>query len=391
MKKKTNPIIVLVVIVALIFEFLNVILMTPLMPIIVIMLLSGDNKEQKAENQQILASAKANAVVYVQEKYGFTASVENAVQERKYGMFNSTPQRFALVDMSYDGQSFHVYISADDAENGCDDYQFPQLKKAFCDMLEAYAPGCMNITLSGGEAQMVAYDPIEDKCEHLFRTYFDGSNLAEVISISPCNIVMDYVNGDFSGYADWQLPTELVESERFHLWMVSYRSEEAWQRMRTNTTYDEHRSVYIEETLHIGLKKRSFESYSMREFHGICVTAKESCLDSVQITTMEEDTDNLWDGHILNNRKIITDTYLLQSGDEGQVLCFFPTAKLVGYKDKDSAENYQLLICMDDGTEKIYEKQWIRFVIIGDYIYFTLDPADLETKERCYFTFVQMD
>lgn len=196
----------------------------------------GDSNEQQAVNEANIARAKQNAQNYISEKYGFQAEVTDAILERSYGMFESTPCSTVLVRMKANGRDFSVYIDGEDVNtDGCDDYQYDEIAQAMTNIIEQKIPGVRDIKIIGGCAQYISYDPItqEGYNEHLFKAYFDGENLMDVLTEENCSVTAAFLNMDLTKIEDLSFADEFVSRSGYYsISLRSYRSEEAIEKCR---------------------------------------------------------------------------------------------------------------------------------------------------------------
>ena len=144
--------------------------------VIAAMVLTGcDSKEQKKLNKQYISTAKANAVKYIEDKYGFTPEIRSAEQEREYGWINSDPLSTVYVRMNHNDRDFGVYIDgATDNTDGYDNYQCEDIADYFCSAISDITGKPVQLTLKGGMVQ-TSFDPIENECINMYSESFETS------------------------------------------------------------------------------------------------------------------------------------------------------------------------------------------------------------------------
>lgn len=138
------------------------------------------SREQREENQKNLLQAEKNAVLYVEEKYGFTADITNSEVEAIGDLLGPTFSGYGLIDMEYNEREFTVYIDGRTQNtNGKDDYQEEEIKSAVKDKLYEITEVKFDNILMQNYYNGRQYEDIDNF--HLFyNTYFYGDNLDEL-------------------------------------------------------------------------------------------------------------------------------------------------------------------------------------------------------------------
>jgi len=139
------------------------------------------------------ANAKKNAVNYIKEKYGFTATAKTVKKETGEGLFAPFFTGRYLVEMNYEGKDFGVTIGLNpDTFPGKDNYQAAEIARDFADDIAK---------LVGKEPyyyQLVydfdTFDEFDRKYDNYFNDYYDGQNLYDILSSWNGHITMVYLN-----------------------------------------------------------------------------------------------------------------------------------------------------------------------------------------------------
>lgn len=341
----------------------------------------GDSPEQKELNKQNLARAEKNAVEYVHEKYGIKAKAVDSILERRYGMFNSTPLTTALVTLEYDGEAFHVYIDGEEENtDGADDYQLEQLQDAVYMLIDDAVPGLKGIHIEGGSTQDVAYDPIEDYCDNLYKTYFNGENLTEILSESYCRITADYVETDFSSVTDWSFASEYLDGKNNAvLNMISYRSEEAYKDHSDSCGFSEKHAMYVDGYCSFENSEKKTGTYEIKEYGEIYYCVTDGDPDAVRIGTTEPAPASQWDGRGAYQEEFLTDAYSIDCGEEYSITVFCPVSEFGKYSgDSD----FSFAWCAEKDGEPSYTARSAS--IVGDYAVYTIG----HTADAAYFAFM---
>ncbi len=195
----------------------------------IIMPISEKQDENKKAYEAFVESINNKAIAYVEEKYGFTAEITETVQDRKYGMFGSTPLERGGVYMTYDSTSFCVYYDME-SDIGYDDYQYEEVYAAVEDIFRANGTGFAEMCVQNlGSLRKGVCDELEDIRDRMLHICYDGNNLGEVLAYAGATVAGCYTGGeDFSTYTDWQIPETLytAKGEPIELLFVSFRTKD---------------------------------------------------------------------------------------------------------------------------------------------------------------------
>ncbi len=187
--------------------------------------------EERREMVQYREQGEENALVYVQEKYGFSPTVTDVACEKGGGGafdFTPPPTGRVFVTMEQAGQMFCVGIAGDaETTEGVDNYQYAAIKTAVEQRLEELG-GCTaeEIFLCYGK-----YDTLpEDEKNGMIASFFDGENLTEVLAEQYPTMVAAYINQDIAA-----MDMELVKAETglVTCLLVDYVSQQAYKTIET--------------------------------------------------------------------------------------------------------------------------------------------------------------
>ncbi|MCM1227440.1 MAG: hypothetical protein NC320_08455 [Clostridium sp.] len=325
----------------------------PFILMIAIFLMTGcvDSKEQKKLNTQYVNRAKINAENYIEEKYDFTPEILDAVQERQYGMFNSTPLSTVYVRMTYNGRDFGVYIDGScENTDGSDNYQQPELKKYFAELIAQKLPEPDSLTLNGGKIN-TAFDPIEAECVNMYSAYFNGTNISELLSEGDCSVTAEYVCTDISELSEKDFPDELFSNTRCNIRLVSFRKPDYLGHYYKSGT-NEMLPLYAESLTVINSGGTSSQTYSLGNVGDIFYYIDGEDCDTVTVTEIESDDGSNWNNEHFNV-KTASKAYAFKSTHNCKVRFFFPQSAIEQITNRKTFQAYG--ICRGSGSDRTYE------------------------------------
>ncbi len=318
----------------------------------------GYTEEEKAQMQEYESQASENAIQYISEKYGFKANVLETscetVDSSGVPDFSPSATGDVLIRMEHNGDEFLVMISGEEpTTDGIDNYQLEQVQRAIEEQMHA-------ITGFSVQEVLVVYGSYYEtrmdlKDSGLVRTYYDGSNLSEVLSEENCQIVFSFVDVDLSEVSAGAVKETFGDGE---LLLVSYRSEEDFEdagRRCYNLggaplAYDvEDKALYIREYRVIGGNDEEYVVYDLREQDGIYYIPQDRDAQVILTKTELDDVSN-WNGRgFLDARQVLDTAYAITS--ETNAIYFFVPVELledIGSADSEGMIAYQYE--GDDGT-----------------------------------------
>lgn len=308
----------------------------------------GDSEEQKELNRQYIETAKANAMNYIQDKYGFEPEITDAVQEREYGMFSSTPLSTVYVRMNCNNRNFGVYISgASKNTDGYDNYQQEDLYE----YVKSFIPEPVDIELRGG-AVSTSYDDFEKECVNMYQTYFDGTNIAEMFGEKSCYIYARYIGEDFSDISADTFPEDFFANERINVTLLSYRSEDTYKPNGIRTDTEE--AVYLESYCTLNKSETVKKSYPLGQIDNMYYYAEDGLPESVSIREITPDNPENWDNEFFTY-EAASKAYSIKSGSDCTVWIYFPESDIIKEDKK-----YQAFAFYKDTDEgRIYDSHYI--------------------------------
>lgn len=333
----------------------------------------GDSEEQKKLNQQYIATAKTNAMNYIQNKYGFEPEITDAVQEREYGMFSSTPLTTVYVRMNYNNRKFGVYIDgASENTDGYDNYQQEELYE----YVKEFIPEPLDIRLKGG-AVSTSYDDFEKECVNMYQTYFDGTNAAEMFGEKGCSIYARYIGEDFSEISEDDFPEDFFESEMVSITLMSYRSEDAYKVKGVRT--DEESAVYLESYCTLNKSETVKKSYPLGKIDGVYYYVEDDFPESVSIREITSVDVSKW-----NNEYFTCETaskaYSVKSDRDCKVWIYFPESDITEEKGKYQAFAFY----RDTDKGRVYDSYYLH----DRDDYHSITSIDLKAGEEFNFLFI---
>ena len=169
-----------------------------------------DSKEEKESIAKWEAQASRNAKAYIQQKYGFTPEITGTSVDRITGMFRLAPTSDVFVEMLYNDRDFTVYITGfQESTDGRDSYQSPDIKQALFDLINDEKDGLQVLDIYPNYKTRLTPD------EPLYSTYFNGSNLAELLKDGANSFDAFYVQTDLSDPDDFSWFNSLNMNARF--------------------------------------------------------------------------------------------------------------------------------------------------------------------------------
>ncbi|MDO5559628.1 MAG: hypothetical protein Q4F95_08535 [Oscillospiraceae bacterium] len=342
-----------------------------------------DSKEQKEINKANIEQAKTNAIAYIEEKYGFTADITDAVLERRQEMVVSTPLSSVLVYMSYDGKSFHTYIDGkSNNTDGADDYQYDEIKNAVREMTQKKIADVRDVYITGGAGRHIDDNIIGDDCDQLFSVRYNGENLTDVLDDEMCDVCIKFINADFSGAAS-DMFGDLTDNYEIRVTMISYRCEDAMKECVGYST-DEKRAVYIDSVCRLYENEKSVKRYDLRSYENFYyyVDSNDQCEVAFHKIT-PDDADN-WNGRGSSDGDFVADAYELTSSDACTVYIYYPTVDI----DKFSKNATRFATCRKSGSKNTYFAQSSVLSVVGEYTVQEIRFYEYNMVDSVYFSFL---
>lgn len=288
------------------------------------------NIKEKNEYKAQLAVATENAVRYVREKYGFEPEfikeMENYFDREKYGAM--------FLNFQYNGKEFMVIADCLNNSGVCvDNYQHKEVEQAVIDkVLSEYPNGkTVNVSIAEETPFFSSLFPFLG-----FQTYYDGSNLDEVLTDSSSGRVeMIFVNTDFSdmGIADWLAERNIdVEFTSFdteeHL--AEFEALPTWWSMSDYSRYAKLAPYITDHVILNGTDDNiSYETRELENFKYCCFEKDDfdNYLTEMDQNTFISQCD--YYGNLECLKQPLTKAYKIY-GDTGEVYIYYPLDKLNG-------------------------------------------------------------
>lgn len=139
-----------------------------------------------------LAEAKAQAVEYVRDKYGFEPELVDMTEDDRFAWDNKSPSVESVIMMKANGREF--YVKSEAFENDvrrADSYQWNEIEAAIASEIEKLVPG-------GEVIEICAYNKLSNNglfyLKNVFSEYYDGSNIEELLKNTGGNVEMVFAN-----------------------------------------------------------------------------------------------------------------------------------------------------------------------------------------------------
>ena len=365
-------------------SFLNFSVFDLSRPVILIVFLSvsflggcGFSSEERQQMKEISQTAKANAVNYILEKYGFTAEAVNAdvCTERDGAFANPSITGYAMVTMEYEGKNFKVHISGEaDTTQGTDDFQYDVIledaREYFSSLLgyEVY-----DIYLEYKDILIMGDQHEHNLINELYQTGEFGSFIQRYpISAS----VSDCKNQDFTDFPETNPKAaayleECAEEYDTKVILISYRDEAAYQSGYVHTygfgrilDFEiEQDGMYI--TSYIGFERDGTECnrFEVQEYDGIFI----SCADRVEGDDLVVSSGQKeWMVLGETKRPPVSAVYSIQKEQPGEITVYIPYETF--WEDWKGRRVY---------IQDKYKGEWYQYDVIltrtkdGKYLFFT--------------------
>lgn len=138
------------------------------------------SREQREENRRNLIQAEKNAVLYIKDKYGFTADITNSEVESEGGLLGPEFTGYAFIEMKHAEKKFTVYIDGRTVnKDGSDNYQESEITEFIENKLyKETGIQCDSIAMQN----YCNYKQKESMANYylLYNTYFNGDNIDDI-------------------------------------------------------------------------------------------------------------------------------------------------------------------------------------------------------------------
>ncbi len=306
------------------------------------------SEEERAQAESWRKQAEKNAVVYIQEKYGFEAQVTDSETQAVGDLFGKRLTSTTLVTMEHEGKQFRVLCNGEGEfmDSAADNYQKAELVAAVEEEVSAVfgaEPDFFDV--SGGKNEYADIHNSEEFFDMYYSTYYDGTNLEEVLTEEILYCCAEFVGDMDLEQIYEQNKTPLFENEFVHSAFVTYDSRENMEksevhsRVKMDTAIHNH-AIYIKDALFVEQGEASKEKFSIGQcddFYYMCVGADTSQYRISEGAELFEADE--WNGHGFANAVFATDkAYYLEGDAENFLYIYVPEEKYVQIPTGDFEE-----------------------------------------------------
>ncbi|MBP5184883.1 MAG: hypothetical protein J6113_07235 [Lachnospiraceae bacterium] len=185
-----------------------------------LMLAACDTPSRKQQNAANEERAKANAVKYIENKYGFTPKVLKSETDRIPGGYGGTATDYVNVTCEYGGKEFIVNIyGASDVADGCDTYQEDEILADMKKVVEDNIPGLESIFWF--KKQKV--NDITNYRSAFFSVKYDKNNLKEAVADGLTGFQAAFADIDLENTAQYGFVKDYFPDEEREVYFVHLR------------------------------------------------------------------------------------------------------------------------------------------------------------------------
>ena len=329
------------------------------------------SKEEKQQAAAWRAQAEKNAVVYIEDKYGFEAEVIDSETQKVSGLLSATYISTTLVKMEYEGEEFSVLVDGEGEfmDDAADNYQKDEIRDAFanrvCRFLHVQPD---RLRMSMGDNKDAQWNNSDEFYDYFFHTYYDGDNLEDVIMEYPVVCIAEIVGDTDLDEAYEENEDSLFENEHLCMLTVTYDSESDMKKTSTKDLeymedddmedYVYENAMYVKDAL---LLKYNGEAVPFNISIGQCEDFYYMCVDTdvseYEIVADEDTIDaDMWNGRGSLDAASVDDTAYYIEGDCGYHLyIYYPKDKFPELPEQYDDIPIRIATCNDtkDG-EKSY-------------------------------------
>lgn len=322
------------------------------------------SEEEKQQAAEWRAQAEENAVIYIEDKYGFEAEVIDSETQKVSGLLSATYISQTLVKMEYDGKEFSVIIDGEGEfmDDAADNYQKDEIRDAFakrvCQFLQVQPD---RLRMSMGDNKDAQWNNSDEFYDHMFHVYYDGDNLEDVIMEYPVVCIAEIVGDTDLDEAYEENEDSLFENDHLCMLAVTYDSENDMKKTSTKDLeymedddmedYVYENAMYVKDAL---LLKYNGEAVPFDISIGQC---EDFYYMSVGVDTSEyeivadEDTidADMWNGRGSLDATSVDDTAYYIEGNCGyQLYIYYPKDKFPKLPDAYDDIPIRIATCNDN-------------------------------------------
>jgi len=362
--------------------FLIIVLLSIVLPI------SGCvySREEIKYMKQLEKQASENAINYIQEKYGFSASViSTEVQKRNPAPIpdlTPDPTGKVFVNLKYNDKAFEVYISGEDSTtDGFDNYQYDKITNDILKLIETKT----NIK---SYSNSIYYGKIlkeNNKHNGLIKELYDN-NIYDVIQNNYFYIRLEYINESNLEYI--KTNNLLNDFDEEEIVLVNYRSLDSYNKALSENKYLfqffsedslKENAVNIKNAYLINRDVNKYYKFDVNNLDDIYYyNDLENNTDindvSLHYTTIS-DASNWVGAGAYENVKQISDAYLIK-GNCSKLYIYVPINKIKKYD----------INRIDVGIECCGEFSTKKGKILGDYYVSEISLENCDKNSDIKFT-----
>lgn len=224
----------------------------------------GYTKEERQRIASYRKVGKANAINYIEQKYGFTPkvkSVDNIYDgDTSVPTLTPMPSYKVSVGMEYDGREFTVEIPGDEESiYGEDDYQRDEIIDYLKEYILDACPQAEDVVL-----------PLRERDTDLFGPYFTGDNFDDYINASDyrSKIILKLCNTDIN---EFSLDDFISKVQFQELFVINYKDKDKMPTPEHSTSVSLYQfkdiSPYINQVVEFYKTKDSINNDSCDIYH----------------------------------------------------------------------------------------------------------------------------
>lgn len=337
------------------------------------------SKEERALVREYKKQAEINAVDYVKDKYGFTATVKSASVQQGGNWFDTLdpfPTKVVFVTMKYGGEEFTVKTFGDrPTAEGFDNYQQEEILAALKEELDTLT-GVVSEDVFVAYGDEMAYNVTEADRNGLVAQYFDGKNLKEIFTGNhvTTDVSTSYINQEIENFDVEKIKEQTGINK---ILFVDYDSKDNYDtilKSRDSQKLDTHQNLpYINEYLDVNSGETKYVGCEKKMVDGILFVTEYP----EETVTVEKKT-GFSDNFSMKNAELVFDVYSLDS--ESEIVYVFMPIDLLALDRRDrpgivvreaGEQDYCSTIFTDDGKyigAKIYMRNHEGAVEFSAYV-----------------------
>ena len=353
------------------------------------MLTGCESEEERKQAELWRAQAEKNAVTYIEEKYGFKAQVIDSESQKTSGMFSVKKTSKTLVTMEYEGKQFCVLSFGQDEykDEATDNYQKEELLAAVeGEVTSLFGVKPDSLDVRGGDNQSSTVENSEAFCDMFFRTYYDGTNLEEVLTEEVFYCLAEYIGDIDLDNLYEQNKTSLFQHRYAYLCFVTYDNSENMELSAIDIKDDFESEIYkyalyVKDALVVDKGEMIPIDMSIGQCDGFYYLNVGADTSQYTITKDAEIYDaNDWNGHGFRNAAFVSDSaYYLEGDTEYKLYIYIPEEVYIriisGIDDENVVVSSRFL--SEKSGDSSY-KIWFNEDEIPGYVVLDTTSADAE-------------